>query len=551
VFGFTMEEYIKVNGPAAKPRAWTAERVLALLGAGLGERARVDLEFSLRLGRNTVASRGRFGCWVGGRAPESFEPLARLLKRLDAPPPVRAAQRSVEEPVREGVCVAFDESGPEFRLYLHGRARPTLAECYHAWRWRPGGTAERSRYTFHFLPETPTGLRPLDLVAPELRPAFARLLADDRLRQSSGFWLREGPCGQIEQVDLAFPWSPTARTLPGLLDLAELLSLPSEEPSGWRELAIRHVAVRVGAASPLVTLYASAPLNGPWPASEAALQERVRGGARAFNQAVEERVYQLLPPPARPRDGRADVETFYDGEVSAWRAVLGPKMHYHAGLFDSHEVEPDDAAMDVALDRAVTELYPFVPAGGRVYDVGCGWGGALAMWARDLGCPSLGITVSRDQFRHAAAAGLPARWGDAEKTLPPGRFDCAVLLESLSHIQDKARLLRALRLFAPRLVMRVNCQDGSPACAAFGGTMHMISSARLRELLEASGWRIRHWRDRRREALPSVAAWRRRLQSIPPSRDRHIETLRAWCARVLQAPQEWARHNPLIEVAAD
>ena len=207
--------------------------------------------------------------------------------------------------------------------------------------------------------------------------------------------------------------------------------------------------------------------------------------------------------------------------------------------------------MDDALDRAVTELYPFVPAGGRVYDIGCGWGGALAMWARDLGCPSLGLTVSRAQFRHVAASGLPVRWGDAERTLPPGRFDCAVLLESFSHIYDKARLLGVLRLFAARLVMRVNCQDGSPAGTAFGGTMHMVSSKGLRELLEASGWRIRHWRDRRREALPSVAVWHRRLQSIPPSGDRHLETLRVWCARVLPASEAWARHNPLIEVVAD
>jgi hypothetical protein len=546
--GFTLENYIHAPDTTATPRAWTAERVLALLGAELG--ARVDLEFSLRMRRGVVAPRGRFGCWIEGRDPDSFEPLARALRRLDAPQSIRAAQRSDESPVRQGVCVALDEAGPEFRLYLHGRERHTLADRYRAWRWRPRRAPERSDYTFHFLPETPSGLRPLDLIDADLRPAFALLLADERLRQSSGFWLRGGPGGLIEQVDLAFPWRPLAKTLPGLLDLAELLSLPADDPSGWRELAIRHVAVRVGKGEPLVTLYASAPLEGPWPTSEAALQGRVRRGARAFNRAVEKKVYRLLPP-ANVGVVRPDVGSFYDGEVSDWRAVLGHKLHYHAGLFDSREAEPCDAAMDEALDRAVTELYPFVPAGGRVYDVGCGWGGALAMWTRDLGCASLGLTVSRAQYRHVAASGLPVRWGDAEATLPPGRFDCAVLLESLSHIHDKARLLRVLRIFAARLVMRVNCQDGSPACAAFGGTMSMISSTRLRELLEESGWRIRHWRDRRREAVPSVAVWRRRLQTLPPSGDRHVETLRAWCARVRSATEAWAAHNPLIEVVAE
>ena len=199
----------------------------------------------------------------------------------------------------------------------------------------------------------------------------------------------------------------------------------------------------------------------------------------------------------------------------------------------------------------MTELYRFIPAGSSVYDIGCGWGGPLAMLARDQNCRGLGLTISRTQFRHVAGLGLPVRLGDAERTLPPGAFDCALLLESFCHIADKPRLLEVLRLFASRLVMRVNCQDGSSAPRAFGGTMHMVSSTQLRDMLVASGWRIRHWQDRRREALPSVQVWR-----PPPCRnsadgDPHIETLREWCARVLQDPGAWGAHNPLIEVACE
>ncbi|HEX7120634.1 MAG TPA: class I SAM-dependent methyltransferase, partial [Longimicrobiales bacterium] len=168
-----------------------------------------------------------------------------------------------------------------------------------------------------------------------------------------------------------------------------------------------------------------------------------------------------------------------------------------------------------------------------------------------LRCRALGLTNSRSQFRHVAGLGLPVRWGDAEATLPPGHFDCIVLLESLSHIRDKERLLRRLRPFGDRLVLRVNCQDAAPPSRAFAGTMHVTSSTRLRAMIGAAGWRIRHWRDRRREALPSVAVWHRRLRALPQTGDHHIETLCAWCERVLEAPDAWARNNPLIEVAAD
>jgi hypothetical protein len=294
-------------------------------------------------------------------------------------------------------------------------------------------------------------------------------------------------------------------------------------------------------------LYASAPAAS-WPESEIGLQRLVRAGAAALNRDIEHRIFARLP--ARPENPDGEMlDQFYGGAVSTWQRVLGPELHYHAGLFETPEI--DDAAMTRALRRAVTDLYPFMPAGSSVYDIGCGWGGPLAMLTRDRNCRGLGLTISRTQFRHVASLGLPVRLGDAERTLPPGPYDCALLLESFCHVADKPRLLAVLRPFAARLVMRVNCQDGSDAPRAFGGTMHMVSSAALRDMVLAAGWRIRHWQDRRHEALPSVQVWNRRLGEIPPTEDRHIETLRQWCARVVQDPAAWGAHNPLIEVVCE
>lgn len=529
---------------------WSAKWLLEQLGAELGGQEGVDLEFSRRLTQGRVETEGRFCCWLSGDDSRAFVPMARVLERLAAPESVRAAQREAVLPVRQGLAVGFNAGVPELRLYLHGREPKTLADDYRAWRWLPGGEARRSRYFFHYLPETPSGLRPSSLVPDLLRPAFERVLHDERLQQGSGFWLREGSDGQVEQVDLAFPWCPNAGTVEGLRAMATVLGVGVD--SRWFELPIRHVAVKVGEGAAQVTLYSAASLDGAWPGSEAELQARVREGALQFQRDVEASVYRRLP--SLPRIGDSEptgLDTFYGGDIETWRAVLGPELHYHAGLFDTLDLDASDAAMDAALRRAVTSLYPFIPSGGRIYDVGCGWGGPLAMWIRDLRCRSLGLTISQNQFRYIAGLGLPVRWGDAERTLPPGHFDCAVLLESLSHIRDKERLLRVLRVFADRLVMRVNCQDASPAGSAFGGTMHMVSSSRLRELVEGAGWRIRHWRDCRREALPSVAVWHRRLQAVPRGEDRHLETLRAWCERVMDAPEAWGANNPLMEVVAE
>lgn len=525
----------------------------------------VDAEFSVRLRPGRLEEGGRFGVWLpAGAATDAA--VGRLLDRFGAPGEVRAALGKGGRPVRKGIALALDKGGTTAKFYRHTRAADTGADLYHAWRWTLGrrnsdDDTRHATYDFHFLPETPGGLRPLDLVPAPLQPAYTALLGEVRLRQLSGFWLRRAAGGGIDQMDLAFPWMPLAGSLPGFAALTAAFALPEADAERLARLPVRHIAVAVGAVAvgavavgapaPAVTVYCAAPLDGPWPTTEAALRQAVAARAAAEHRAMEE-VWRRLPPLPAPEAERTDLDHFYDGPASLWRPILGEDLHYHAGLFeDADGPEPDDAAMDRALRRAVTELYPFLPAGGSVYDVGCGWGGPMAMWTRDLGCSGLGITISRGQFRHVAARGLPVRWGDAVRTVPPGWFDCAVLLESLCHVADKARLLALLRETSGRLVARVNCQDAAPPGTAFGDTMHMIDSATLRRTVEAAGWRIRHWRDRRREAVPSVASWARRLRAVPAGGHRHVETLRAWCGHVAEDPWGWGDANPLIELVAD
>jgi hypothetical protein len=540
------------------------------------------------------------GAGWGGAA---LDAVRRLLGRMGAPAEVLAELAAVALPVRFGLGVDVTGGTPVHRLYLHSRCPKTQAGRYRGWRWRPGERASVADYSFHFLPETAGGLRPEELVPAALRSAVMELLGTERLRQGSGFWLRRDAAGAVDQVDLALPWYPAAGSLPGLDGLLGHFGLPdgggtigaagqreavgavdlrgADGAAGWRELPVRHVAVGTGARAGTAALYVSAPLPGPLPESEAVLQQQVRDGAvrlrDTLERAVDRRLPSLAPPAPDPASRAVPLDQFYSGNPDTWRRVLGPQLHYHHGLYDHglYDLAADgptstaDAApaasgvsmvdategdgFAAALDRAVTELYPFIPAGGRLYDVGCGWGGPLAMWIDDLRCQALGLTISRDQFRHIAAAGLPVRLGDAELTTPPGYFDCAVLLESLEHIRDKERLLTVLRLFCGRLVMRVNCQDTAPPGSVFAGTMHMITSARLRGLLTAAGWRVTRWRDRRPEAMPSIAAWHRRATAVASAgiADPHLDTLVAWTTRVLAAPTAWAAANPLIEVVAD
>jgi hypothetical protein len=535
--------------PEATPWPFTtADEWLALLEAELAGLPGLELEFAQRLTPGGLTRWGRLGVWVA--APAGLAPLARVLARLGAPAEVLAAQRAAVRPVLQGLGASFGPAGPELRLYLHGRTADTGRDDYTAWRWHPGTAARRSRYHFFFLPETPGGQRPLDLLPPALRPALAPLVADERLRLVSGCWLRENEAGRLEQLDFALPWQPPAADVPGLLALATAWQHPAADVAHWQDLAVRHVACALGTSQPAVTLYASGAAGSGWPTSEASLQAQVRRSAQATQQAAGAVFdwYGRLPAPATPPT-YAPAPTLFGGEqgsAAQWVRVLGPGLPQYAGLFEVPDANPDDAAMMAAAHRAVTELYPLLPAGGRLYAVGCGWGEPLAQWASELGCVGLGLTGSREQYHHVAALGLPVRYGAAAHTLPPGAFDCAVLLESFCCLPDKARLLRLLRPFAGRLVMRVNCQDGPGRRAS-----SLISSDALQCLLTEAGWRVRHWQDRRPEAWPTVAGWHRRLQAVPPTQA-PLANFRAQTARIMaQGPQEWGRHHPLIELMAE
>jgi hypothetical protein len=233
------------------------------------------------------------------------------------------------------------------------------------------------------------------------------------------------------------------------------------------------------------------------------------------------------------------MDQFYsEDDTAQWRAVLGPNMHYHHGVWDggsggirSAQISIDkNEADEEALSRAITMLYPYIPEGATVLDIGCGWCGPAAQLARDRGCVVTAVTASaaqaefcgtvtrgtRDSVRvfHADAdvpwdvdvatsggntssapqgpgSTAPRRpppvWaspgittlvdGGSDKPLasasaaPPRLYDVALLMESISHITNRASLLTQLAGAAEKLIVRANTFDGArgKAGAVFGG----------------------------------------------------------------------------------
>ena len=385
--------------------------LLQLAGTFLAGVPSAAIEWSLQASRKGAVVRDRVLYWAGQRDrsdnAEAFARVGAFLRALNAPDEMLATQRRLApHSIRQGLGLA---PGAETCLYIHHVEPDSGVEHCDAWKWRAGGTAQHSFYEFHFLPFTPAGTAPVDLIHPELRPLYASLEADRRIAALSGFWLRHRGRGQVDQISLTYPWQPAIREVAPLLPFRE-------ELQAWDGHHFRHIAMNgMEAPEPALTFYFSGEIRGRWPVDVADMHERVRQSARAANRAVEEQVFARLP-------NGSHTTTIGGGT----RDVGG------------------DAELLTRLAPALSEV---IRPGASVYVIGCGWGAVGSFLTRTHRCRVVGITDDREQYTHCAARGLRTRYGHSEHTLPPGRFDSILVL-------DGAADLETLHVFGESIVVR-------------------------------------------------------------------------------------------------
>ncbi|MGH2884093.1 MAG: class I SAM-dependent methyltransferase, partial [Solirubrobacteraceae bacterium] len=104
---------------------------------------------------------------------------------------------------------------------------------------------------------------------------------------------------------------------------------------------------------------------------------------------------------------RAAVRHHYDVSNRFYRLVLGPSMVYSCAYFATPE-DTLEAAQERKLDLICRKLQ--LREGGRLLDIGCGWGSLIIHAAARYGVRAVGVTLSEPQAElareRAAAAGL-------------------------------------------------------------------------------------------------------------------------------------------------
>ena len=111
-----------------------------------------------------------------------------------------------------------------------------------------------------------------------------------------------------------------------------------------------------------------------------------------------------VPPPPS-----VDLDAFYSADVDKVAAFLGPEMHFHHGLASAEVNDLLDRSADAgpaategsvakrALEDALRILYPHIPLGSSVLDVGCGWCGPATLLAAERAASVRGLTIARAQ----------------------------------------------------------------------------------------------------------------------------------------------------------
>ncbi len=162
-------------------------------------------------------------------------------------------------------------------------------------------------------------------------------------------------------------------------------------------------------------------------------------------------------------------------------------------------------------------LERWIPPGGSVVDIGCG-GGRLCQLAAPYAGRVVGIDYDPRLIARATRenvwANVEYRVGDVTTAFPIERFDLAVLVAVLEHIEDVDVLLQAIGRVAPRLLVEVpdfeadclNLVRREVGCPWYTDDDHVreYTEPVLRAHLERNGWHPVQW-DRRGGMMLALA----------------------------------------------
>ncbi len=114
--------------------------------------------------------------------------------------------------------------------------------------------------------------------------------------------------------------------------------------------------------------------------------------------ALAYRIKHLLNRNSR-HGSRKNIHAHYDIGNPFYRLWLDETMNYSSALFEGDFNKPTAEAQAAKVRRAISECA--LPPGGRLLEIGCGWGALAEAAAAEFGAHVTGVTLSQEQLSFA------------------------------------------------------------------------------------------------------------------------------------------------------
>ncbi|MFJ6665305.1 MULTISPECIES: cyclopropane-fatty-acyl-phospholipid synthase family protein [unclassified Streptomyces] len=267
---------------------------------------------------------------------------------------------------------------------------------------------------------------------------------------------------------------------------------------------------------------------GPRPPAPAT-QARLRGGLHS-----------------KARD-RAAISHHYDLSNDFYRLLLDDTMAYSCGYWPEAESGADPAGAQRAKLELVCRKLGLVP-GGRLLDIGCGWG-SLSLYAAEVHKAQVtAVTLAREQAAYVREQVRERRLGHRVEVvcqdyrdITGSAYDAVATIEMGEHVGDDeypafaATLHRLVRPRGRVLVQQMSRGTRAPGGGAFieayiAPDMHMRPIGETVGLLETAGLEVRSVESLREHYVRTIDAWHRTLEERRPDVVRLVgeETARVW-----------------------
>jgi cyclopropane-fatty-acyl-phospholipid synthase len=233
-------------------------------------------------------------------------------------------------------------------------------------------------------------------------------------------------------------------------------------------------------------------------------------------------------------EARQATNRHYELPTEFFAAYLDRRLKYSSGLYESP---------DTSLDDAQTAKLHFVAGrlgltdGGRVLDIGCGWGSLSLFMATEYRCRVTGVTPSSTQAAYitgqarelGVADRIEVRVGSFSDLSLDGRYDAATMLGSIIHMPGRVAVLEQVEGLLRRggvLYLSESCFRNWRTYEEFSarpGTRHvtesifgfadMVPLSALVEAVESSGLSLTGLTDLTAHYRRTIDDWEARAQA--------------------------------------